>query len=63
LLDGWRVWQTKTPMLLSLIDDKEILVGGATDTEALLVIVSEDKTYLQLYHDVLGPHLVSGRVV
>ncbi|MHA1388019.1 MAG: helix-turn-helix domain-containing protein [Candidatus Thorarchaeota archaeon] len=63
LLDGWRVWQTKTPMLLSVIDDKEMLVGGATDTEALLAIVSEDKTYLQLYHDVLGPRLVSERVV
>jgi len=63
LLDGWRVWQTKTPMLLSVIDDKEILVGGATDTDALVAIVSEDKTYLQLYHDVLGPRLVSGRVV
>jgi len=63
LLDGWRVWQTKTPMLLSIIDDKEILVGGASDTEALIAIVSEDKTYLQLYHDVLGPRLVNGRVV
>jgi hypothetical protein len=50
-------------MLLSIIDDKELLVGGATDTEALVTIVSEDKTYLQLYHDVLGPRLVSGRVV
>lgn len=62
LLDGWRVWQTKTPMLLSIIDDKEMLVGGATDTEALIVIVSEDKTYLQLYRNVLGPRLVSGRI-
>lgn len=62
LLDGWRVWQTKTPMLLSVIDDKEILVGGASETKSLVAIVSEDKTYLQLYHDVLGPRLVSGRV-
>ncbi|TFH07849.1 MAG: hypothetical protein E4H14_07610 [Candidatus Thorarchaeota archaeon] len=63
LLDGWRVWQTKTPLLLSVIDDKEILIGGASDTEALIAIVSEDKTYLQLYHDVLGPRLVNGRVI
>ena len=63
LLDGWRVWQTKTPMLLSVIDDREILVGGASDTKALVALVSEDKTYLQLYHDILGPRLVSGRVV
>ncbi len=62
LLDGWRVWQTQTPMLLSVIDDKEILVGGASETKSLVAIVSEDNTYLQLYHDVLGPHLVSGRV-
>ncbi|MGY5880014.1 MAG: helix-turn-helix domain-containing protein [Candidatus Thorarchaeota archaeon] len=63
LLDGWRIWETNTPMLLSVIDDKEILVGGASETEALIAIVSEDKTYLQLYHDVLGPRLVNSRVV
>ena len=63
LLDGWRVWQTKTPMLLAIIDDNEILVGGASETEALVAIVSEDKSYLQLYRDVLGPRLVSGRVI
>jgi len=62
LLDGWRIWQTKTPMLLSVIDDKEILVGGASETKSLVAIVSEDNTYLQLYHDILGPRLVSGRV-
>ncbi len=63
LLDGWRVWQTKTPMLLSVIDDKEILVGGASESKSLVAIVSEDNTYLQLYHDVLGPRLVRGRVI
>jgi len=63
LLDGWRIWETKTPMLLSVIDDKEILLGGASETESLIAIVSEDNTYLQLYHDVLGPRLVSDRVV
>ena len=63
ILDGWRIWQTKTPMLLSVIDDREILVGGASETKALVAIVSEDKTYLQLYHDVLGPRLVRGKVI
>ncbi len=62
LLDGWRIWQTKTPMLLSVIDDREILVGGASETKTLVAIVSEDKTYLKLYHDVLGPRLVSGKL-
>ena len=50
-------------MLLAIIDDNEILVGGASETEALVAIVSEDKSYLQLYRDVLGPRLVSGRVI
>ena len=62
LLDGWRIWQTKTPMLLSVTDDREILVGGASETESHVAIVSEDKAYLQLYHDILGPRLVSGRI-
>ncbi len=62
ILDDWRIWQTKTPMLLSLVDDREILVGGATDSRSLVAIVSEDQTYLQLYHDILGPRLISGRI-
>ena len=62
VLDGWRVWETRTPMFLSVIDDKEILVGGATATEDFIVLVSEDETYIQLYHDILGPRLVRGRV-
>jgi hypothetical protein len=61
-LEGWRVWETKTPMFLSIIDDKELLVGGATATEDLIALISEDETYLQLYHDILGPRLVRGRI-
>lgn len=62
-LEGWRVWETKTPMLLSIVDDKEILVGGATDTQALVAIVSEDASYLRLFHDVLGPRLINNRII
>jgi sugar-specific transcriptional regulator TrmB len=61
-LDGWRIWETKTPMFMSVIDDREILVGGVTSKEELLALVSEDETYLRLYHDILGPRLVRGRV-
>jgi len=61
-LEGWRVWETKTPMFLSIIDDRELLVGGATATEDLIALISEDETYLRLYHDILGPRLVRGRV-
>ncbi len=57
-LDGWRIMQTKTPMLLSVIDEREILVGGTTASEKHIAIVSEDATYLKLYHDVLGPRLI-----
>jgi hypothetical protein len=49
-------------MFLSIIDDKELLVGGATATEDLIALISEDETYLQLYHDILGPRLVRGRI-
>ncbi|MFW9805255.1 MAG: hypothetical protein ACFFFK_00835, partial [Candidatus Thorarchaeota archaeon] len=58
LLDGWRIRQTETPMLLSIIDEREILIGGASDSEAPIAVVSEDASYLKLYHDVLGPRLI-----
>ncbi|MBN2228779.1 MAG: hypothetical protein JW779_04225 [Candidatus Thorarchaeota archaeon] len=61
-LDGWRIWQTKNPMLLSIADDKELLVGGATDSKDLVALISEHDTYLRLYHDVIGPRLVKSRV-
>ena len=57
-LDGWRIWQTKTPMLLTVIDDREILVGGAKDSDRPISVISEDPSYLKLYHDVLGPRLI-----
>jgi hypothetical protein len=62
VLEGWRIWETKTPMYLSLIDDREILVGGATATEDIIALISEDETYLRLYHDIIGPRLVRGRI-
>ncbi|MFW9807798.1 MAG: helix-turn-helix domain-containing protein [Candidatus Thorarchaeota archaeon] len=61
-LSGWRIWHSKTPMLLSVMDDKEILVGGALDSKSLISVVSEDEAYLKLYHDVLGPQLIKGRI-
>ena len=61
-LEGWRVWESKTPMLLAIVDDKEILLGGATDTQALVAIVSEDASYLRLFHDLLGPRLINSRI-
>ena len=61
-LTGWRIWYTKTPMLLCVTDDKEVLVGGTGDSKNPIAIVSEDETYLRLYHDVLGPRLVRSRV-
>ncbi|MFW9982917.1 MAG: hypothetical protein ACFFE3_13510, partial [Candidatus Thorarchaeota archaeon] len=61
-LSGWRIWHTKTPMLLSVIDDHEILVGGTSDSKSLISVISEDESYLKLYHDVLGPQLIKGRI-
>jgi hypothetical protein len=57
-MDGWRVRQTKTPMLLTVIDDREILVGGARDSDTPIAVISEEPAYLKLYHDVLGPRLI-----
>lgn len=61
-MDGWRIWQTKTPMLLAIIDDREILVGGARDSDSLISVISEDVSYLKLFHDVLGPRLIRRNV-
>jgi hypothetical protein len=61
-LQGWRIWQTKSPMLLAIIDDKEIVIGGARESDAPLAVASIDDAYLRLYHDVLGPRIVSLRV-
>jgi len=61
-LTGWRIWYTKTPMLLCVADDKEVLVGGTRDSKNPIAVVSEDETYLRLYHDILGPQLIQGRV-
>ena len=62
MMAGWRVWQTKTPMLLAVIDDSEILVGGSKDSDTPIAVVSEDASYLKLYHDVLGPQIIQSKV-
>ncbi|MHA2152811.1 MAG: helix-turn-helix domain-containing protein [Candidatus Thorarchaeota archaeon] len=61
-LTGWRIWRTKTPMLLCVADDQEVLVGGTGDSMSSMAVVSADETYLKLYHDVLGPRLIRSRV-
>ncbi|MGQ4912016.1 MAG: hypothetical protein ACP6KW_07580 [Candidatus Thorarchaeota archaeon] len=61
-LDGWRIWRTRSPLLLAIRDETEILVGGATEAECPIAIVSEEESYLKLYHDILGPELIAGRV-
>ncbi|RDE11726.1 MAG: hypothetical protein C4K49_11395 [Candidatus Thorarchaeota archaeon] len=60
-LEGWRIWSVTTPMLLAVMDDKEVLIGGAAETGPSLVLVSNDEAYLQLYHDILGPRLTNQR--
>lgn len=54
---GWRVLKTASPMTLAVMDNKEIVVGGATESPHPLALVSNDKSYLQLFHDVIGPRL------
>ncbi len=62
IMEGWRVWQTKTPMLLAVIDDREILIGGTEDSNTPLAVVSEDASYLKLYHDVIGTQLIQSKL-
>ena len=58
VMDGWRIRQTKTPMLMTIIDNKEILVGAVAESDTPIAVVSEDEAYLKLFHDVLGPRLI-----
>ena len=60
-LKGWRIWKTKTPMLLAVMDKKELALGGIDLDNNPIAIVSFDQAYLQLYHDVLGPAIISDR--
>ncbi|MHA2117883.1 MAG: hypothetical protein ACW98J_03095, partial [Candidatus Thorarchaeota archaeon] len=60
-LEGWSVWQTKTPTTLALIDKSELLVGGSEISDTPLAVVSRDESYLRLYHDYLGPMLTKKR--
>ncbi|MHA1481000.1 MAG: hypothetical protein ACTSQZ_06225 [Candidatus Thorarchaeota archaeon] len=61
LSKSWRIWVSKSPQFLGVVDDEEIVVGGQEETESPLFIVSRDKSYMKLYHDILGPELVSSK--
>ena len=60
-LEGWRIWHTKTPTTLALIDKSEVLVGGSEAAGTPLAVVSRDGSYLRLYHDYLGPVITKAR--
>jgi hypothetical protein len=57
-LKGWRIWETTSPITLAVRDGAEILVGGQSESESPLCVVSTDKSYIKLYHESLGPKLV-----
>ena len=58
-LEGWRVWHVKTPLLLAVADDKEILVGGSDRSETPVAVISGERSYMQLYHDIIGPRIIN----
>jgi hypothetical protein len=60
-LKGWRIWQVESPILMAVIDKKEIAIGGSDLAANPVAIISLDETYLQLYHDILGPALIQGK--
>ncbi|NWF96754.1 MAG: hypothetical protein HXY34_11490 [Candidatus Thorarchaeota archaeon] len=57
-LPGWRVWREKSPPLLSVRDDKEMVLGSVKDIEKSIALVTVSPGYLGLFHDLLGPSLV-----
>ncbi len=59
---GWTIWQTRTPVLLAVMDDSQILVSGSAADEPPVALISTDPAYLQLYRELIGPHLIEGRV-
>jgi hypothetical protein len=58
-LKGWRIWETDSPVLLSIIDENEIVIGGSDDSDQPLAVASSDASYLRLYHDIIGPMLIN----
>ncbi|MHA2261161.1 MAG: helix-turn-helix domain-containing protein [Candidatus Thorarchaeota archaeon] len=61
-LSGWRVWHAKSPPLVAVADNDEILIGGSGESEQLMSLISSDESYLHLFRDVIGPKIVAGRV-
>ncbi len=62
LLKGWRIWELQDPMLLAVADEKEILLGGLPESEVPICLVSRDNSYLQIYHEIVGPKIVADAI-
>ncbi len=60
-LVGWRIWHYKSPPLLAVRDNQELLMGSSEDIEKSIALVSTAPGYLRLFHDVLGPMLTRMR--
>ncbi|MHA1637971.1 MAG: helix-turn-helix domain-containing protein [Candidatus Thorarchaeota archaeon] len=58
---SWRLWESDSPVFLGVMDDEEILIGGKEESEKPIFLVSRDKSYLKLFHDVLGPKIIQSR--
>ncbi len=61
-LKGWRIWELPEPVLLSIVDDREILIGGKSMQDSPICIFSTDDSYLKFYQDVLGPKIVADAI-
>ncbi|MBD3406341.1 MAG: hypothetical protein GF411_09545 [Candidatus Lokiarchaeota archaeon] len=55
-LPGWRVISSKNAILMAVADNRVILLGSSSDDA--FGILSTDSSYLDLYHDILGPQLI-----
>ena len=62
LLKGWRIWELPEPMLLAVADEKEILIGGLSETDAPICLISTDISYLQMYQEIIGPKIVADAI-
>ena len=57
-LKGWRIWELPSPALLSVMDDKEVLIGGLAENVGPFCVLSRDEAYLKLYQDIIGPAII-----
>ncbi|TXT57489.1 MAG: hypothetical protein BAJATHORv1_10191 [Candidatus Thorarchaeota archaeon] len=55
-LPGWRIIYSQDVPLMAVADNKIILLG--TDSDEPFSLLSSDSSYLELFHDIVGPQII-----